>query len=307
MRQLFCKNCGLYLGFKIDTSRINLNAEVRVKEKTFPIDYEMLEPRDVDTLDNLYTLLGHYSQAFYLVESYMRWYDAGKEQAQWKFLESKELRCQSIVPSGKRKKKVCGNLIGHSKDVVCKPYHTIDIGAGDEPALYFSRVQEDNLVLGKKQASYVAVGPMYHYEMRCKKCDVLIGLKYANVMVLEHDWRPRNATYEGRYAIGKAAAMKDNEELDFPDLQAEFQLLCHRKGLSYAEMKDMDALYWTTDAGDEAVSECDYSERGSPTPSRRSSFTGSIYGFVGGGINSSFSNMSFTKSFSGKGSKSVSN
>ena len=110
------------------------------------------------------------------------------------------------MPSGKRKKKACGNLIGHSKDVVCKPYHTIDIGAGDEPALYFSRLQEDNLVLGKKQASYVAVGPMYHYEMRCKKCDVLVGIKYANVMVLEHDWRPRNATYEGRYAIGKGEA-----------------------------------------------------------------------------------------------------
>jgi len=252
VRHLNCKGCNLYLGFKIDTSQISLNAEVRVKEKTFPIDCNALDAKDMKTLGNLYQLLGEYSQMHYFAETYLRWYDREKEDAQWKFLDSHELRCKAMTFQGKKKKKdmvVCDTVLGNSKDVVCKPYHMHDVGNGEESTFYLSQVEKENVEVGKKQADFLSVGPMYFRDLKCKGCGTTVGLKYESVMVLQHDWRPRNAMYEGRYGIVKSAIVDDKVDAnalnDQTDLAVDFQLLCRKKGLDYKQMKANEVEFWS--------------------------------------------------------------
>ena len=173
LKQLFCKGCGVYLGFKIDASGISLDAQQRMKEDSFPLDLAPLEGgKDLESLQNLYTLLGRYSQAYYFAESYMYWFDPEKESAQWKFLETSELRCKTVKPFGRKQKLMqCDALLGTTRDVICKDCHTHDCGNGEEPTLYLSKIVEENVELGKKQATYLSVGPMYYRDLKCTTCN----------------------------------------------------------------------------------------------------------------------------------------
>lgn len=284
LRQCFCKGCGLYLGFKIDTSQISCDGRERVKQESCPIDADLLNPKDMDSLCRLYQHLERYSQNFYFAESYMRWFDEEKEVAQWKFLDSSEIRCRSIVPYGNRLQP-CNALLGSSKDVVCKAYHTHDIGNGEELMLYVSKVQTQNLELGNRQATYLSVGPMYWRDMKCRACGATVGLKYEKFMVLSNDWRPRNVTYNGRYGLVKSTVMDENEDLPgVTDLAAEFQLLCRRKGLDYSTMKS-DVDFWTSQIpAIEEEEEAPEAEKDSPSQSTRPS-----YARLSGSFSASFS------------------
>ena len=213
--------------------------------------------------------------------------DEEKEVAQWKFLDSSEIRCRSIVPNGNRLQP-CNALLGSSKDVVCKAYHTHDIGNGEELMLYVSKVQTQNLELGNRQATYLSVGPMYWRDMKCRACGATVGLKYEKFMVLSNDWRPRNVTYNGRYGLVKSTVMDENEDLPgVTDLAAEFQLLCRRKGLDYSTMKS-DVDFWTSQIpAIEEEEEAPEAEKDSPSQSTRPS-----YARLSGSFSASFGDRS---------------
>ena len=244
--QLFCKCCGLYLGFKIDTSKISLDVTARMEEPGFPVNFDLLGPDDVVPLDDLYTLLGRYSEVHYLTESYLCWFDAEKEAAQWKYFHWSQLRCQHDVKVGRNYEK-CNNLLGSSKDAVCQHFHTHDVGEGEELAIYMSKVAKDNVEFGEEEAAYLSVGPMYYRDMCCKKCKHVVGWKFEKVIEEGSDWKPRNATYQGRYGIVESAVIeKEGDEIgDIPDFVIDLKGICKRKGVSYSSLK-ADVQYWAT-------------------------------------------------------------
>lgn len=243
VKHLFCKGCGLYLGFKIDTSEISLDAKTRAKEETFPLDSESLEAKDLETLDQMYSLIGELSKVHYLVENYLCWFDPEKERDQWKFLGCAELCCNRVKYYGNHKVK-CNNIVGYSKDVISKDFHSHDIGDGDESALYMSKVELNNVAFGEKHAEYLSVGLMHYRDMKCKTCNGMLGWKFEEGGELESDYKTRNRTYQGRYGIVESVLGEVDDDHPYPDFPSDFKGACNRNKFSYINLKK-DVQFWT--------------------------------------------------------------
>jgi hypothetical protein len=150
------------------------------------------------------------------------------------------------VKVGRRYEK-CNNLLGSTKNAVCRHFHTHDVGEGEELAIYMSKVEKDNVEFGEKEAAYLSVGPMHFRDMRCKKCQSVVGWKFEEVEVEAGGWKPRNTTFQGRYGIVESAVIeKEEDEIgDIPDFVIDLKGICKRKGVSYSSLKS-DVQYWAT-------------------------------------------------------------